>query len=494
MKTTLRALAIAVLCTAMAPVWAQNATSGQTQPVIPGLPAPSTPNQTAAPGAQGVPIIQPAPAQTAPVPSAACTYTIEQALEIAFKQNPDIKIAQDVINRSAWVVAEQRARFFPSFNTQASYTIQPPSLANFPGATQAITIQSAQMTVFSANILLPLDISSKLRFATDIAEYQFQIQYLNLVTVSQRLILDVKAAYYNLLRAQGQEDARQSAVNDSAARLKDTQARYAAGTVPKFDVTRAEVDLANLNQQLIQAQNQVSLAQSTLNRVMGMDVNSPVQAAKVDIPISQDPIDMCKQVEFAYAQRPEVKVAKTEIALNKKNVKLQQTGLLPSLNINTGATYNVETSALNSVNLNWQAMLVLSAPIWDGGVTRARVRQAQADVKNAADTVDQVKLNVAVEVRRSALNVQEAAKRALTTAQAVALAEESLRLSTVRYNAGIAVLVEVTDAQTALTDARFNYVNAQYDYAIALAELQRATSSQPEICKVQLINSKKVGS
>ena len=84
--------------------------------------------------------------------------------------------------------------------------------------------------------------------------------------------------------------------------------------------------------------------------------------------------------------------------------------------------------------------------------------------------------------------LEEAAKRTRTTAESVALAEEALRLANVRYEAGIAVLVEVTNAESQLTQARFNEVNALYDYAIALADLQRATSSQPEIEKLRLVD------
>ena len=101
--------------------------------------------------------------------------------------------------------------------------------------------------------------------------------------------------------------------------------------------------------------------------------------------------------------------------------------------------------------------------------------------------LERVKLGVAREVRVAALNLQEAALRTESTAQTVALAQEALRLANVRYEAGIAVAVEVTNAESQLTQARFNQVNAAYDYAIALAQLQRAASDQPEIVKLQLL-------
>jgi outer membrane protein TolC len=120
-------------------------------------------------------------------------------------------------------------------------------------------------------------------------------------------------------------------------------------------------------------------------------------------------------------------------------------------------------------------------PVMDGGVTRANVRQAQADVQTSLDSLEQTRLIVAQDVRTAALNMQDAAQRTQTTARAVELAEEALSLVKLRYGAGISVLVEVTNAETQLTQARNNAVNALYDYAAALAQLQRATSTQPEL-------------
>ena len=168
---------------------------------------------------------------------------------------------------------------------------------------------------------------------------------------------------------------------------------------------------------------------------------------------------------------------------------LQKTGLLPSLALSGGPSYDFNPSGFSSNNYTWTAGAILSVPIWDGGVTKAKVRQAKADVQNSAATLAKSKISVAKEVRNAALNLQEAALRTQTTAHAVSLAEDALSIATDRYDAGIAVLVEVTNAQSQLTQTRFNCVNAQYDYAVALAQLQRATSCQPELNQLQLLAS-----
>ena len=108
----------------------------------------------------------------------------------------------------------------------------------------------------------------------------------------------------------------------------------------------------------------------------------------------------------------------------------------------------------------------------------------------ATDSLEQTKLGVAFEVRSAALTVQEAMERISSTADNVAMAEEALRLATVRYTSGYSVLVEVTDAESALTQAKYNLVRARYDYNIALADLQRSTATQPEMDKLQVFVAK----
>lgn len=418
--------------------------------------------------------------------------TVDQALEIAFRNNPDLRIATDAVNKARGVVEESRARFNPAFNAQLSQMYQGPVVEFVNPLTGAsVPIMPSSQKSAQISVFLPLDLFGKLRYGHDIATDQFQISYLNLLATSQQLIAQVKRSYYELLRACGQADAAQAAVNVAAVRLKNTEARYKEGTVPKFDLTTAQVDLANLNQNLIAAQSRVSIAQANLNRVLGLPADTPTQVLKSAIPVDIYEVDIPKSAKTALERRPEIKIQQRSIALNKTNIALQRTAAKPSLGINGHYDY-VSTQAFSTSNTSWVAAATLSIPVWDGGVTKAKVDQAYADLYAAQDTLAQTEQRISQEVSNAALVLVEAAKRTQTTAENVKLAEEALRLANVRYEAGIAVLVEVTNAESQLTQARFNEVNALYDYAIALAELQRVTATQPEIEKLRLLDYRPV--
>lgn len=427
-------------------------------------------------------------------PKMAEPITIDQALDIAFANNPDLRIATDAVNKSRGLVEETRARFNPSFGSQIVQMYQGPTVA-MPASEMTggrpITITPPSQNSAQANVFLPLDIFGKLHYSNQIAKDQFQISYLGLLKASEQLIAQVKRTYYELLRAYGQADNAQAAVDVSAVRLKNTDARYQAGTVPKFDLTTAQVDLANLNQILIAAQSRVNIAQANFNRVLGISANTPTQVVKAAIPVDMTEVDIPKADATAKAQRPEIKMQQANISASKSNIDLQRTGAKPSLGI-SGAYNYVSAQSFSTSNTSYNALATLNIPIWDGGVTKAKVDQAYADLYSATDTLAQVELVISQEVSTAASILEEAAKRTKTTAGNVTLAEEALRLANVRYEAGIAVLVEVTNAESQLTQARFFQVNAQYDYAIALAELERITASQPELAKLRLIDYKPV--
>ncbi len=432
------------------------------------------------------------PAGTGQSPEVILTkpITLDQALTIAFQCNPQIKTAIAQIERSEAGMREASARFFPSFTAQVNRTYQPEVSLAFaqPGQqAQDVVVQNATTTNAQLGVTLPLDISKRLGFASDIARYQFQIDYLGLLAQSEQLIFRVKTAYYDTLRAQGQEEVAQASVDVAAARLQDTNARFAAGTVPRFDVTRAQVEVANLNQTLISAKSRVGVSRAALNRVLGIDPSLPTELVRSEITVENIKVDAQASVKEAYTRRPEVRQADLAIELARRNVRFRRADLFPSLAVSAQTTYNPDTSTFMPEKVSWLALVGLTIPVWDGGVTKARVDQANADVDIAIDNLTTTRLTVGFDVQSAALTLQEGIERVSTTAENVALAEEALRLASVRYNGGISTLVEVTDAESALTQARVDYVNARFDYVLGLAGLQRATGTQPELAGLQLL-------
>jgi len=408
--------------------------------------------------------------------------TLDQALEIAFRRSPEIRTAQDEVRKAAGGVAEARANYRPKFSADLKHISNGPDFVF--GEYNAIPDEASTA---SLSFFLPVDVSKGLWFVSEIARCQYELASLNLASVSQRLIFEVKRSYLDLLRAQGQQQVAQASVDVATQRLKSTRDRFAAGTVADFEVTRGEVEVANLNQTLIQAKARVVLSRAALNRVLGLDVDTPIEVVEVDIQVEERDLDARRNINQANTRRPEIRSAETAVLLSTGNAKLQATADKPSFGISWLGNYNTPPYGFTTGHTTWAALVELKVPIWDGGVTKAKVDQAEADVAKSRNGLAQAKLAVALEVQTAVVGTQEAAERVRTAAANVQLAEKALRLANDRYDSGLSILVEVADAESALTLARFNAVQARYDYAVAVAGLERATSTQPEALKLQLL-------
>jgi len=182
----------------------------------------------------------------------------------------------------------------------------------------------------------------------------------------------------------------------------------------------------------------------------------------------------------ALGQRPEIKEASAYIEAAKKGINLAKRSVLPSFNLSWSYLYAPNAGGSNPLVHTWEAQAVFSVPIFDGGVAKARRQEAQGSLASAQilqrQTVDQVTL----EAEQAYLAVNEARQRIDVANQSLDQAKEAFNLAKVRYMAGVSArsgispLLELSDAQTALTLAESNQVNALYDFNSASARLDRA--------------------
>ena len=495
----------------------------------------------------------PLPAATNPIPTLKATalssptliqlrgrvpnrpLTIDDAVAIALGNNRNLGLAVEALSRTQGRVSETRAALNPTLGAGFNYTrLNTGQSAKIGG--NSITIVNADQPVLSLSATLPIDISGSLRTAVQQSQFQEIAARIDINRARNQIVLDTKTAFYNILRYQALVAVAQDTLQNTLDRLSDAQKKFTAGTVARFDVIRAETDVANARQQLITANSNVSFSLATLNSNMGISIDSPITvtagnsietppgvapaaAYTPEAPVSpnnttpanspadasgnpssnqtgnasdnsaanriansvaliSDPIsygaDYKAVVNEALTTRPEVLEADANLAAAQKGIQLARRSSLPALNLSLGTQYSPNAAGFSPQTTSGSLVVGFSFPIFDGGVSRARVQQARADVGTAEterrNTVDSVNL----EVRNAYLTLVQARDRVAVANQGLAEAQESFRLSRVRYNNGVSTLVEVSDAQAALTQAGQNQVNALYDYNNARASLDKA--------------------
>ncbi|HHX40408.1 MAG TPA: TolC family protein [Armatimonadetes bacterium] len=422
----------------------------------------------------------PAPAPTPPATTAAPqprVLTLQDSVAIALERNRAIQIAQDQLDIAQARVAEAVAPSRIQARAQASITRNDEAstitLPGGDGGAQTVDISPLYSRNAQLVVSKQIDISGALRAARNIAELGALSAQIELERTREQTVLDVRNAFYQVLRAQAALDVAEANLASLEEHLRQAQAFYREGVKAQFDVLRAETQVANARQGVIAARNAVDLAKAALNTTMGIEVTTPilVRAEEEFTPVVPQ---YAESVAVAYENRAEVQQAQVAIEAARRGVSLARAGGRPSLALSLNTNATADGGAFQTRAVQWNAVAALSLPILEGGLTRARVRQAQGQVESAVVTEDQVRQAVALDVQQAILSMSDAVERMQAAAKNVDQAREALRLAKLRYQEGISTTLEVTDAQAALTQAESNLVNARYDYLQARARYLRA--------------------
>jgi len=300
-------------------------------------------------------------------------------------------------------------------------------------------------------------------------------------TVIADTLLAVRIAYSDVLLAEQQITVQEASVNLLTNELEDQRRRFEAGTVPRFNVLRAEVEVANARPRLIRARNSYRIGKNNLANLIGYDVPKEVWE---DIPLhlsdqlEAQPFetDLPAAIAQAREQRPELAALRTSIGLAQEAVVNAKALRKPSLQVFTGYSSR-NTSFSDDLTRDvsgWVAGAQVNWDIFDGFYTKGRIQQAQALQRRAEFDLEDNARRIELEVRTAYSNFVEARELLESQKKVQEQAEESLRLATVRGQAGTGTQLDVLNAQTALTDARTTQILSLHDYVTARARLERA--------------------
>ena len=402
--------------------------------------------------------------------------TYESSVGLALQKSPAVRIGEQQVVKAAGTVTTARAAKGPQLaGSVVHLRTGPISTFTIPfgPVPETISIGVPRDTRGTLSLAQPIDILRAISTAQSAAELNLLSARLALEAIRQKIALAVQSGFLGALRAQELQRVADEALQAAEEHVRIARAHFEAGTAPHFDVLRAEVQAATFRQNLVAARNAVLLAAAALDRTIGLDVTTPLTlkqppAAETSVP------DLEPSLKEAAKQRPEVLQAQVIERAASKGVYLARTNLFPSLAILADYNFDLNPSDLGGLSRSWSVSAALSIPLFDSGATRGKVKSAKADLQSARLNKEDTERQVDLEVTQARIGMQDAAER-LTTAQKDAeQAREALRLANVRYQAGVATAIEVTDAEVAMTQARTSEVNATYDYLQARAQFERA--------------------
>ncbi len=395
--------------------------------------------------------------------------TLDEAIAIALENQPNIQARLSDYAAAAYRVDQALSPLLPqvsagvtaartqSFSTATRPGASTASIRNFDDATLA-RVSVSQLLFDFGKTFASTEVARKL---ADVASEDVELQ-------RQLITLAVKESYTNINFAQRLIRVQQQALERADLNLRSARGFFEVGTRPKSDVTRAQVDVANARVDLIRARNAERNARVALNTAMGIAANTPTQIQDnlVYEPVTLDPAQLLGE---AYRQRPESRQARLQVEAADARARRAFRDFFPD--ITASGFYGGARAELNEV---WEIGLGLSWSLFDGGNRMARYRETRALLDGAQARVRATELDISREVEQAQINVSEANERIEAAKTAVESALENFRLAQGRFDAGVGTILELTDAQLALTQTQNAETQALADYRIALARLQRA--------------------
>jgi outer membrane protein TolC len=412
--------------------------------------------------------------------------TLEQAIEIARENNQTFKEARLNLNQAREQLQEALGAEFPTLSLQTS-------LERSTDATSEITVnqipprgQDGVTTDINAILQLNYNLytGGQRSAQIELAESQVRTQELALEQAAEELRFNVTDAYYAVQQADSQVEIAEAAVADAEQSLRDAQLLEEAGLGTRFDVLQAEVQLANEEQELTSARSQQRISRRRLVQVLGLGQQIEVTAATAPEVAGTWDLSLEESIVRAFQNRSELQQQLEQRNIAEQNRTIALANIRPQVSLFT--RYNVRSiiDDGSGTGTGTGDGLAIGAQLdwtfFDGGQSRARARQAEEDVAIAENRFDQTRNQIRREVEEEFFNLQSNQENIDTARVAVEQAEESLRLARLRFQAGVGTQTDVINAQSELTRARGNLLDAIIQYNRSLAALEQAVSNFPD--------------
>ena len=426
------------------------------------------------------------PAQTLVVPTTPSQVrlditkpvTLAEILELVEKTNSDAIRARIAIDRARAVLQESEAGRSPTVTGTIQYNYTDSAQARLNSINNNTPLGITTSNPLNATIGVDYNIfdSGSKESTVRIAENNLRIAEADLSRIRQNIRLGIVTAYYNLQNTDETIRIQRKAVENSERSLKDTKARERAGVGTKFDVLQSEVQLANSKQDLLNAEAAQLVARRELSRQLNYPSIVEITAADKIAPVPEWKLPVEETILLAVRNRAELDIRKLEreVARDRANSSIARIG--PQINLFGNFNTASEFTSGGGIGVGYQIGATLNWNLFDGGRADAQVNQFKADQAIAEARFEQDARQARYDVEESYINQQSRLKQIDTATKAVEQAQEALRLARLRLDAGVGTQLEVITAESDLTRADVNRVQAIIGYNQSRANLERAVS------------------
>jgi len=401
-------------------------------------------------------------AQETPLPS---PLTLQQALDRALQGHPDVLSAQQAAIASQAAATTQAAARWPRLTAEAGAAYSKSLSGTFSGS---------RRTTRDADVALSYTIwQTGLNDQVSRARTLAQASLLGIPDARRLLAFQVRQDYYNILAQRQLAKALLQSVANSERHREQAQARIEAGVSARSDLAPVEVEVAQARLQSVQTETNLESALASLRALILAPPAATLDLADPLPPAGYSP-KLEEMLALAEQNRPDLAAQRLTIRAAQLATSVAKAQAGVQLSATASGDYGRHTGVTGD---EWLLSVGATYPLFDAGASRAGVTQARAGETQAELRLKSLQLGVQQDVESAVAQLRQTATAIEVATVGRRSAETALATAEARYREGLAIIIEVTDAQVQLLQAQVAEVQARYDYAITLATLAYATAT-----------------
>ncbi len=460
----------------------------------PAAPSAVVPPSEVAAAATQDPPVPPAPSTAALLASAATpdrpVLPLDAAERTSLEHQPTIRAARFNTAAAAGRVEEARSGYLPQVTGTASWllganksgspcpgTSTPAQVLGYPPGTPPVLVAIPTAGVSPCSQYLGQLAATQLIYdfgqTTEkwrSADRSVEALQATESTTKNQVLYNLRSAFFTARADRALVRVQMETLTNQQKHLVQTEGFVQAGTQPEIALAQTRTDLANAKVALIQAESNYDTARAQLNMAMGVTASVDYDVADQGMGALDGENDSPEQlVSRALAARPELaSLTKTREA-DALTIRGLQGGYAPSIYANGGL--GIFGNDVASLTPGWDVGLSLTWPLLLGGLTRGEIHEAEGNLGAADAQLETERLQVRLDVEQARLAVRSAKVSIGAAEEALVNAREQLRLAEASYSQGVGNIIQLGDAQVAVTSAGAQRVQADYNLAIARAQL-----------------------
>lgn len=414
-----------------------------------------------------------APAAPAQPPPAGRVLSLDEALRLGLARQPQMRQAQANVEAARGRVDQARAPLLPQLSGTASYER---ASGTAGGAVNVFTGSSV-----GARDLYSVGLTGKL-LVWDFGQTPYRWLAARAAETGQErsaqgtslsVALAIRSTYFNAVAFKALVGVARDRLANEEKHFQQIKAFVEVGTRPPIDLVSERSNLANARVQLIQAENNYATSRVQVEQAIGVTDLGAWEVEETSLaPVPGEEAAPEVLLQEAIAARPDLAALSQQLRAQELTVRSLQGGYLPTLGVS--ASVSEQGPRPGDLSEAWNTQVILSWPLFQGGQTRGQVREAHANQTALDAQLETLRQQVRLDVEQARLGVRAATATVAASKDASASAREQLALAEGRYQTGVGNVLELSDAQLALTTALGQQVQSEFQLAVARSQLLRA--------------------